>query len=115
MLSNEAIAHLNRKDESIPVEFLYSYLRLFDYNSLGSTSSIATAVNTQTLKAMKLILPPHKLLIDYFIKVSDIFQQIKINQGENQTLTTLRDTLLPKLISGEIRVKEAQQLVAQSL
>jgi type I restriction enzyme S subunit len=30
---------------------------------------------------------------------------------ENQTLATLRDTLLPKLISGQIRVKDAEKLV----
>ncbi|MCZ8145831.1 restriction endonuclease subunit S [Flavobacterium sp.] len=105
MLSNEAIAHLNRKDSEIPVEYIYSYLKLFDYNSLGSTSSIATAVNTQTIKAMKIIIPDKKLLNSYFEKVNTIFEQIKINQNENQTLTQLRDTLLPKLISGEVRLK----------
>jgi type I restriction enzyme S subunit len=109
MLSNEAIAHLNRKNETIPVEYLYSYLKSFDYNSLGSTSSIATAVNTQTIKAMKIILPPLNQLEDYFEKVNSIFEQIKINQKENQTLTQLRDTLLPKLISGEVRLKEFRE------
>lgn len=109
MLSNEAIAHLNRKDIEIPVEFLYSYLKLFDYNSLGSTSSIATAVNTQTIKAMKIIIPNKKLLNTYFENVNTIFEQIKINQNENQTLTQLRDTLLPKLISGEVRLKEFRE------
>jgi type I restriction enzyme S subunit len=115
MLSNEAIAHLNRRDENFPVEFLYSYLRLFDYNSLGSTSSIATAVNTQTLKAMKITLPTDKLLSDFFSKITDIFQQIKNNQEENHTLTTLRNTLLPKLISGAIRVKDVEQMAQASL
>lgn len=106
MLSNEAIAHLNRKDKNLPVEFLYSYLKCFDYNSLGSTSSIATAVNTQTIKAMKIIVPKTNQLEKYFEKVNSIFEQIKSNQSENQTLTQLRDTLLPKLISGEVRLKE---------
>lgn len=106
MLSNEAIAHLNRNDNNLPVEYLYSYLKSFDYNSLGSTSSIATAVNTQTIKAMKIIIPDTNQLEDYFEKVNSIFEQIKICQSENQTLTQLRDTVLPKLISGEVRLKE---------
>jgi type I restriction enzyme S subunit len=33
------------------------------------------------------------------------------NQAESQTLAALRDTLLPKLLSGEVRVKEAEKLV----
>lgn len=109
MLSNEAIAHLNRRDKNIPVEFFYSYLKSFDYNSLGSTSSIATAVNTQTIKAMKIIVPQTNQLEDYFEKVNGIFEQLKINQSENQTLTQLRDTLLPQLISGAVRLKEFRE------
>ncbi len=35
--------------------------------------------------------------------------------NETQTLTTLRDTLLPKLISGEVRVNEAKEIVSQAL
>jgi type I restriction enzyme S subunit len=56
------------------------------------------------------------------IKLEDFSNQIDVflNQQnslieEIQTLTTLRDTLLPKLISGEIRVKDAEQMVATSL
>ena len=37
------------------------------------------------------------------------------NISENQTLTTLRDTLLPKLISGEMRVKDAEQTLSEVL
>ena len=50
-----------------------------------------------------------------------IFISTAYNQGctllkfENQTLTALRDTLLPKLISGEVRVKDAEQLVTEAL
>jgi type I restriction enzyme S subunit len=44
--------------------------------------------------------------VDYIQQSKDIFDQIKNNTKENQTLTQLRDTLLPKLISGEVRLKE---------
>lgn len=48
--------------------------------------------------------------IDNYIEQSkDIFEQIKNNTSENQTLTQLRDTLLPKLISGEVRLKEFRE------
>jgi type I restriction enzyme, S subunit len=38
-------------------------------------------------------------------------QRIKAGRRENKTLTALRDTLLPKLISGELRVKDAEKIV----
>jgi type I restriction enzyme, S subunit len=45
----------------------------------------------------------------YIQETKDIFNQIENNLKENQTLTQLRDTLLPKLISGEVRLKEFRE------
>lgn len=54
--------------------------------------------------------------IDSYLKeTEDIFNQIKNNIEENQTLKTLRDNLLPKLISGEVRVKDIEQVVEAAL
>lgn len=47
----------------------------------------------------------------YIEESKDIFEQIKNNTLENQTLTQLRDTLLPKLISGEVRLKEFREAI----
>jgi type I restriction enzyme, S subunit len=44
-------------------------------------------------------------------KVAPLFAQIRANTLENQTLAQLRDTLLPKLISGEVRLKEVEEMV----
>ena len=44
-----------------------------------------------------------------------MFEKIQNNVSESQTLAKLRDTLLPKLISGEIRVKDAEQKVEAAL
>lgn len=49
----------------------------------------------------------------YKIEAKSIFNKIENSIIENQTLTKLRDTLLPKLISGEIRLKEFQEKVEQ--
>lgn len=51
----------------------------------------------------------------YIEKTRDVFDKIKNNLTENQTLTQLRDTLLPKLISGEVRLKEFQEQLATIL
>ncbi len=58
MLTNEAIAQLPIKNpEVVDTEYLYYYLKNYKYETLGSTSSIATAVNSNYLKNMKLELP----------------------------------------------------------
>jgi len=44
-----------------------------------------------------------------------MFGKIHANTEQNQTLADLRDTLLPKLISGEIRVPEAEEAVEAAL
>jgi len=51
----------------------------------------------------------------YLDKSKNIYSQIENNILENQTLTTLRDTLLPKLISGEVRVKDAEKILTTAL
>ena len=43
--------------------------------------------------------------------VSSFDNQIERNEFESRTLAALRDTLLPKLISGEVRVKTAERLI----
>jgi len=48
-------------------------------------------------------------------QLSSWHQQKVANRNENLTLTKLRDTLLPKLISGEVRVKDAEQTIAKAL
>lgn len=106
MLSNEAIAHLNLFDENINPEFIYLYLKQFDFDSLGSTSSIATAVNSKAIKALNFIYPDANVLVNFQEQVSSIFEQILNTTKENQELTNLRDTLLPKLISGELEVND---------
>jgi len=52
----------------------------------------------------KFVIPPPKLAIEYSKKIQPIVEKVDEIRKENQTLTALRDLLLPKLMSGEIRV-----------
>jgi type I restriction enzyme S subunit len=105
MLSNEAIAHFKFKDETpFSKEFLYFYLKTYPYDSLGSTSSIVTSINSGMIKDMEAIIPDDETLKKFENQVTNYFDKIKSNQTQIRTLTALRDTLLPKLMSGEVRV-----------
>jgi len=105
--TNEAIAHFNTDNQKI-VEYLYCYLKSFDFGALGSTSSIGIAVNSKTIKAMDFLIPEDGELQEFFDIVHPMFQQIKNNQFENQRLIAMRDSLLPKLMSGELDVSDIE-------
>ena len=107
MTTNEAIAHF-KTDKSEITEYLYCYLKGFNYQTMGSTSSIATAVNSKIIKAMPFIVPADDELAEFHAFAEPAFAMIKANQRENARLSDLRDSLLPRLMSGEIDVCDIQ-------
>lgn len=103
LTTNEAIARFILPDECY-LEFSFLMLKLYNYSTLGSTSSIATAVNSKIIKSMKMVMPSLKVLEDFHTITNPLFEKIRFTQKENQRLAALRDTLLPKLMSGEIKL-----------
>lgn len=105
MTTNEAIAHFKTDKKEIN-EYLYCYLKCFNYQTMGSTSSIATAVNSKIIKGMPFVVPTNDELEEFHGFAAPMFAKIKANQIEIDNLTALRDTLLPKLMSGELDVSD---------
>lgn len=104
LTTNEAIAHFY--SSNINKLYTYLYLKNFEYGYLGNTSSIATAVNSKIIKKMPILVPEQKVL-KRFINIAEPFMnRINIIQNENIELNQLRDTLLPKLMSGEIEIPD---------
>ena len=86
-------------------DFTYFVLKGFDLVTLnrGSTQPLLTQTD---LKRQTFVLPT-KDVVKAFADFSEpIFRQIVSNDRESRTLATLRDTLLPKLLSGELSVNE---------
>lgn len=106
MLSNEAIAHflIPEKAERINSEYLYCYLRSFNHERMGSTSSIATAVNSKMVKAIPILIPPYLLVKAFKQYTHSAMFRIKRLQEESRELQRIRDRLLPRLLSGELSV-----------
>lgn len=107
MTTNEAIAHFKTDKKEIN-EYLYCYLKCFNYQTMGSTSSIATAVNSKIIKGMPFVVPTNDELEEFHGLAAPMFAKIKANQIETDNLTALRDTLLPKLMSGELDVSNIE-------
>ena len=105
MVTNEAIAHFKTENKYIN-EYLYCYLKHFNFKTMGSTSSIATAINSKIIKGMPFVIPDEDE-IEYFHSIAlPIFNKIKINQLEIEKLNDLRDRLLPELISGKLNLSD---------
>lgn len=105
MTTNEAIAHFKTDNTEI-TEYLYLYLKNFNYQTMGSTSSIATAVNSKIIKAMPFVIPTDEELHEFHAIAGPIFAMIKENQIQTDNLSELRDSLLPKLMFGELDVSD---------
>ena len=63
-------------------------------------------INKTAFRSIQIILPPRKLVRKFDKIVESLYNEIYENERENKTLTQTRDALLPKLMSGEIRVFE---------
>jgi type I restriction enzyme S subunit len=106
IVSNEAIAHFKFNQKTpITTEYLYLFLKSFKFQELGSTSTIVTSINSAIIKDIKIPIPDKNTMLKFHNHVSKLFEKIKNNQFQIRTLEQLRDTLLPKLMSGEVRVK----------
>ena len=100
------------KDEAI-TDFLYSVIDSSSFSGFmcshvtGSTGSRQRTTPSDTL-SYKLILPSEDELVEFQSLVSPMYAQMRINAIENDKLKRLRDSLLPKLMSGEIDVSDIQ-------
>ena len=103
MCTNEAIAHF-RIDRSVDREYTYSYLKNFEYDTLGNTSSISKAVNSKIIKGMPFVVPNETILEKYSKLVAPILDEIFIKQKQIILFAESRDRLLPKLMSGEVEL-----------
>ena len=67
------------------------------------------------LKLMKILIPPLAVQQQFSEQVVSLDEMQRQNQRESKTLAELRDLLLPKLLSGEIRVRQAEKAVEEVL
>jgi len=110
---NQRVGLLRVKNHiSVGYPFLYILTNSVDYiDRLRSQANSGVQVNlsTDAIKSSKALVASPIINSKFHESLLPMFMQINQNAIENQTLTALRDTLLPKLISGEVRVKAAEQ------
>ncbi len=82
------------------IYFTLKNARLAEYN-VGSTQPL---IRQSDIKEIEISLPNNNILVNFEKQSESLFNKIYSNQKQIQTLENLRDTLLPKLMSGEVRV-----------
>ena len=96
-------AHILQGKNGFTTESLYILLKQTNVSSIV-TGAVQPKISQANLKSVPITMPPINLLNQYNNIIKPIFNQIRINHNQIQQLSTLRDTLLPKLMSGEIKV-----------
>lgn len=119
MYVNETFWTVDTMFYSVPklentAKFLFYFLKTFDFNSMNVGSAVPS-MTTKVLNELKVIKPSAVILEAFEKYLSTLFQKNKNLQNENKYLTNLRDTLLPKLLSGELRIPDAEKLAAEVL
>ncbi len=104
------------KTNEMTVAFLYSLLRtdaFVEHTYAHATGTTVLHLDRVAVPSFTLALPP-QLLIRLFDSIaSRIFSKVEALELEADTLAALRDALLPKLIRGEIRVKDAERFLQE--
>ena len=107
--TNQQINSIVPKDNYSPY-YIYLLMQTMSekINQLGQSGSTIVNLNKAQFGIMEALIPSITSMNDFNSIAQPLFEQILANQQENLHLATLRDTLLPKLMNGEIDVSEVK-------
>ena len=98
------LAAVKSQYKSYCLHKIKSFKKLF--NLFESEGTVFGSINKQSFNSLESIIPTDKVIKDFEAIVTTIDQKFYVNDLQIQTLTKTRDSLLPKLMSGQLRVKE---------
>ncbi|MAE85303.1 MAG: hypothetical protein CMB80_21385 [Flammeovirgaceae bacterium] len=112
---NQAIAFIRLKDKSQYNNLVLFTLKsdfTFRFISEKIVQAVQANISLETVNSILVCIPEYHILKHWNALSDPIMDRIRANKEENSVLSSLRDTILPKLISGELRVPEAAQIIA---
>lgn len=72
-------------------------------------------ISKKAFRPIPALVPSAEVLAAFEQVVGPLFERLVANERQAQTLTRIRDTLLPRLISGQLRLPEAENLLEKAL
>ena len=103
-------AHVLRGTSGISNEYLFLFLKQVNIRPYV-TGAVQPKLNQRNLKSIPFVKPPQNICTVFSNLTDALFARLRSNTDECVTLSRLRDTLLPKLISGELRVPDAERIL----
>lgn len=96
-------AHVLKGKKGIPDEFIYLLLKNSNIRHL-ITGAVQLKINQKNMNSLEIIIPDLDTLSKFSDIIKPIFTKYRTYSDENETLSEIRDSLLPKLMSGKIRI-----------
>lgn len=94
--------------------YAFHFLQTMDLKRLNAGSAVPS-LNRNHVHAQMAVIPPVELVSSFTELAMPILQRIRANEEHGEQLGALRDTLLPRLISGKLRLPEAQEQLDEAL
>ena len=104
-------AHVLQGKGAVSTEHIYLFFENSEVRPF-ITGAVQLKLSQGRMNAMPFIQPGPALCVAFSMSNSPLFEKLKANQLESRTLADTRDALLPKLMSGGIRVRDAEALAA---
>lgn len=107
--TNQAVAIIRPDTNKITPSYLYSFFIgnwHNDYYSKRVQQAVQANLSLTTIKSLPIVILENNLMRKYDELITPLFTLMKSNERENRKLSYLRDTLLPKLMSGELDISE---------
>ena len=107
-------AHVLQGKGSISTEHLMLFMQSQDINAYV-TGAVQLKINQKNMNSIPFLLASNDINDEFSKLIKEIYQKIRSLSDNNRPLTKLRDTLLPKLLSGELRIPDAEKVIQASV
>lgn len=108
----DTVYYVANKD-GVPLSYLYYLMETLNLPNMNTDAAVP-GLNRDNVYRLEILKPIQSVLNKFNSHISAIRNMIQKNNVSTSTLSVLRDTLLPKLLSGEITLPEAEQAVSEA-
>ncbi len=115
MAMNQSCYGISGADGFPPIFNYWNLRRAVDILKRNAHGAVFDTITTTTFATVDQITPNSKLIMEFEKIVETLFEQLKANGKQSATLSELRDTLLPKLLSGELNVSDTLSQTVENM
>lgn len=107
------VAAIRHKSDSRSYTYYLMHSIAEKFERFEAEGTVFGSIGKTDFEQIECICPPEQVINGFEVLVFPIDQRIEVNEKQSRNLAALRDTLLPKLLSGEIRIKDAEEFLKE--